>query len=135
MLNEITEQIEPIKRDFCWEEERFPFSRQDLDLSNDEAWEYYYGTVEKFDEELGGVPFTVLKQILMMTWAGYGEQAFIDLLNEPTSSPRHIITFFEKEFRQCRQKNCFVNMEHTFHSNTASRLWFQRIKQDKRFKK
>ena len=37
--------------------------------------------------------------------------------------------------RQCRQKNCFVNMEHTFHSNTASRLWFQRIKQDKRFKK
>ena len=40
-----------------------------------------------------------------------------------------------KYTRQCRQKNCFVNMEHTFHSNTASRLWFQRIKQDKRFKK
>lgn len=96
MLSEVKN---PLERVFSWTEERFPFSRQDLDLSKDEAWEWYYDTVEEFDEQLGGVPFTVLKQILMMTWEGYGEQAFIDLLNEPTTSPRHIITFFEKEFR------------------------------------
>lgn len=54
--------------------------------------------------------------------AGAVENEFLN-----TDNPSHL--------RQCRQKNCFVNMEHTFHSNTASRLWFQRIKQDKRFKK
>ena len=90
---------------FSWKTERFPFTRQDIEPNEDGAWEASYGTVEDFDEELGGVPFTVFNQILMRTWEGYGEQAFIDLLNEPTASPRHLITFFEKEFRANERKS------------------------------
>lgn len=81
---------------FRWDEERWSFTVQQDGLIG----ESLYGTVVDLDEALGGIPFTVLKSILACTWSGYGEQAFIDLLNEPTASKRHIVTFFEAEFRE-----------------------------------
>jgi len=74
--------------------------------------------------------------------SGYSKQEILEKLQDASGD---MATFYQipainyrgrtEDTRQCRQKNYFVNMEHTFHSNTASRLWFQRIKQGKRFKK